>query len=400
MIVRSIIRTPKKSIITASIILMLILILNMYVVNIEENINQLELLPKAAPVYCQITNLNGSRASGIKIKSDITEKILNSGYTEKEKYSVSMMAGLGEFLPEEWKGNLSFFAAGVNCVQAVPGFKTEDIHMTQEEQKDFFESEYKKCVVKSSLMEEKGWKIGDKIPLNLYYYHYDDLKGILCAPLVLDQIEIAGTMEDVFSQTNQRSPDILLPVNTVKRYYQQEGIPFFMDSFSFYVADPFKLNEFKLYMKELGLLEKSVSARDSYQGNSLTVKDSTFISLAENLWETINLMKIFLLPISILLIVIGYVVSFLLMNGRKKDFALWRAMGVPAWKCIMWLGTEQLLLAAVSLTASSAVSLFFGTWKVVASVCGIVLAAYMAGVIIALYRISRTASIYELLVEE
>lgn len=400
MVIRNILRYKNKSAVTVVITMSLAIILNVYIEIIAGNSRQLNRLPEAVPVYCQITNLNGSRASGLVIEGSLIDKIQASGDIRNGAFTVRMMAGIGEFLPEEWKANLNLFVAGISCAQAIPGLKPDSVSLSEEEQERFWNSSEEKCIVSSTLMKERGWKTGDTLPLNLYYYDYDDIEGINCYPLRIGNVEIIGEMNPVLSQTEQCPPDILLPLKTVQSYYRQQGISFSVDSAAFYLADPFRLNEFKENMKKLGFSEKTPSARDSYKGNALTVKDSTFISLAENLEEIIAFMEAFFPPICVLLAVIGYIVSFLLMNSRKKEIALLRAMGMAAGRCVGMMWREQMLLAVCGLLAGGAISLVFGEKFIIWTICGIVFAAYLSGVWIALCRLSQRSSIQALLAEE
>ncbi len=126
MAVRNIFRSKKKSVITIIIVVFLTVILNVYIGNVAVNISQLENLPDAIPVYCQITNLNGTRASGLVIEENLIEQIKDSGYIKNSAYTIRMMGGIGEFEPEEWEANLNLFVAGANCAEAIPGLSPDE----------------------------------------------------------------------------------------------------------------------------------------------------------------------------------------------------------------------------------------------------------------------------------
>lgn len=74
-IIRNIYRNKYKSIITVIICTCLVLLLNVYLGNIESNERQLEELPEAVPVYCIVTSLNGNRQAGLAIKGDFAVRI-------------------------------------------------------------------------------------------------------------------------------------------------------------------------------------------------------------------------------------------------------------------------------------------------------------------------------------
>lgn len=400
MMIRNISRSKKKSTITILLVMLLTVVLNAYIGNIAANMSQLQALPDAVPVYCQITNLNGTRASGLVIEESLIRKMEDSGCIKDGAYTIRMMGGIGAFELEDWKANLNLFITGANRVEAIPGLGAEDIALSAGEQEAFFRSSDEKCIVSSSLMKERGWKIGDTIQLNLYYYIYDDREGILCRPLTLIDVEIAAQMEPVFSADGQNVTDILLPLKTVQACFESQGIPCSMDSASFYMADPFQMNAFKDYMRELGFLEKAPDARDSYKGIALTMRDTIFISSAENLEETVAVMEAFFPPICIFLVLIGGAASFLLTISRKKEITLMRALGVGAARCAAVMWGEQMLLTLPGLLAGGGISLMFGELHTVLATCGVVFLAYMAGVLGTMCWMVHKTSIQILLGEE
>lgn len=399
-IVRNIYRNKYKSIITVIICTCLVLLLNVYLGNIESNERQLENLPEAVPVYCIITSLNGNRQAGLSIKGDLVEKLRESSHVKEDAYTVRMMGGIGEFAIEDWKENLNLHIIGTNHVNAIPGFTSENIQMNQEEQDAFFSSSLAECIVSSSLMEQKEWKVGNQISLTLYYYTYDDMKGIDITPLELITVKIVGEMEPSFAVTDQMPPDILMPMETVKESYERKYIPFSVDSASFYVSNPLKLNEFKEEMKSFGFMGKAPSARDSYQGNALTVKDSVFISLASQLQQTISMLYSFFITICITIMIIGYITSFLLIGSRQKEFSLMRALGVRARGCfgILWL--EQFLLVLTGGVIGSAICIVFQGIRTVLIADILILISYLLGVCVALWRLGRKNTVELLFMED
>ena len=160
--------------------------------------------------------------------------------------------------------------------------------------------------------------------------------------------------------------------------------------FSFYVADPLQINAFKEEMKSLGLVEKNGTQRDSYQGSALTVQDTLFISLAENLQETINIFKSFFGIICITILGVGYIVSTLLMASREKEFALMRAQGARKMQCIGVFWLEQFYLALAGIIIGDIVCLIFQNIDIVLIADAVIAAGYMSGCTLALFRMGKT----------
>jgi ABC-type antimicrobial peptide transport system permease subunit len=392
-IIRNLYRNKYKSIITLSICICLVLFLNVYIGNIDSNERQLESLPDAVPIYCRITNLNGNREAGLNIPGELVKKLQQSPYVKEDAYTVRMMGGIGEFAIEDWKENRNLNIIGANSVNAIPGFTSENIQMNMDEQNTFFSSSRAECIVSNSLIKEKGWKIGDTISLNLYFYTYDEMEGINCTPLELIPVKIVGEMNPSFTATEQAAPDILLPMETVMESYTRMQVPFSVDSASFYVSNPLKLNEFKEEMKSFDLMSKVASANDSYKGNALTVRDTIFISLSSQLQQTIIMLKSFFLMIGITIFIIGYIVSFLLIGSRQKEFSLMRTLGISVRGCIKVLWTEQFFLIITGEFIGSIMCINFQSIRTILITDALLLVIYLFGVLVALWRLGRKNTI-------
>lgn len=392
-IIRNLYRNKYKSIITLSICICLVLFLYVYIGNIDSNERQLESLPEAVPIYCRITSLNGDREAGLNISGELVKKLQQSPYVKEGAYTVRMMGGIGEFAIEDWKENLNLNIIGTNSVNAIPGFTSKNIQMNMDEQSTFFSSSREECIVSNSLIKEKGWKIGDTISLNLYFYTYDDMEGITCTPLELLPVKIVGEMNPSFAATEQAAPDILLPMETVMESYTRMQVPLSVDSASFYVSNPLKLNEFKEEMKSFGLMSKVASANDSYKGNALTVRDTIFISLSSQLQQTIVMLKSFILMIGMTIFIIGYIVSFLIIGSRQKEFSLMRALGISVKGCMKILWTEQFFLIIAGEFIGSIMCINFQSIRTILITDTLLLVIYLFGVLVALWRLGRKNTI-------
>ncbi len=386
--IQNIIRNRKKSFITVVICFLLTAAFHIYFGNMKSNKEQLQSLPERIPVYCQITNPSGSRSTGISIDRNITEGLLNSPHIKNAVYGVRMIGGIGNFSLEEWEQNLTLCVEAVNDLNGIPGLTWEDIQLDGDAD-DFFHSSEPVCIVRNSLMEKNNWKAGQEIPLNLWYYDYDDIEGIHGIPLEVPDVKIAGSMDYLSTETGQMPPDILLPIGLADAIYRRQEVPLQMSFFSFYVADPLQLNAFKEEMKSLGLTEKNGTARDSYQGSALTVQDMVFISLAENLQETIRIFKSFFGVICITILGVGYIASTLLMASREKEFALMRAQGAGKMQCIKILWLEQLCLALTGIIIGDITCLAFQNMDIALITDIVIAGGYMSGCTLALSRIGR-----------
>lgn len=379
-----------KSILVICITALLSFMLNLYTGTIESNKTQLESLPDVIPVHCRIMNLNGSQESGLEISEELILNLEASPHVKDGAYSVSLTAGIGDFLIEEWREKLTLRVVGASRAEAVPGLDPESLQITYGTEEDFFASKEDICIVSSSLMQEEDLQIGDTILLNLYYSKYQQTGELKFQPLTLVPLRIAGTMEILDSATQQLPPDIILPFLTVCELYHENNIDFYADSASFYVADPLNLNACKEEMKSFRLLSVAPAARHSYQGIALLINDTVFLSLAGQLQQSIGVLQGFFPLIVITVIVIGYITSFLVIQQRQKEYALMRVLGTGRGQCFFVFFIEQLVLLLCGATAGSMTAFIaFRQVDVILKVLLLVLLSYLLGVMAALWRIGK-----------
>ncbi|MBR1391882.1 MAG: hypothetical protein IJ567_10690 [Lachnospiraceae bacterium] len=190
-IIRNIIRNKKQSLITMLICVLFVELVTIYLGNMQSNRNQLNHLSETIPVQCQITNLNGTKSTGIWIDETLSGKLIVSGQIKDAAYGIQMLAGIGDFPAEDWGQNATLSVEGINCMEAVPGLTPENLSLDVTKE-DLFGTADSGCIVSDALMEQNRWEIGEEIPVNLYYYEYDDEKGIHCCPLETLKITIVG----------------------------------------------------------------------------------------------------------------------------------------------------------------------------------------------------------------
>lgn len=381
-----------KSIITISLCIFVLVLLNLYLKNIEINKEQLANLPSVTSIYCRITNLDGSLETGLEISEDLVDDLLSSNQVRDASFAIRLMAGEGDFSIDEWKEKLTLFVAGANKFNAIAGLSPENIHMQGEAVTDFFSSSKPVCLVSENVMEKYQWRIGDTVPLNLYYQYYDERNILHYDPLELISVEILGTIDNITSSTGQMPPDILLPFETLRESFHRQQAPFKADSAFFYVAEPLQLNAFKEEMRSYGLMGKIPAADYNYKGIALSVRDTTFRTLASQLRQSIDTLQGFFSLIGITIACIGYIASFLLINNRKNEFALMRALGAGRGTCFGLLLLEQLTLILIGEIIGGGVAfLLYRSGMAVVAAGVIFLLSYLMGCMAALWSMGRTS---------
>lgn len=383
-------RRKTANLITVWISLLLVVLLNLYFGTMHSYERQLHKLAENASVYCRITNMNGSRDSGLFISESVLDGLTASGLIADESCAVYLLAGEGEFTQVQWEQCVHLQVSGVNRMEAVDGLSADKIHFSPQYDESFFSSDRPVCIVDESVMRKHGWKTGDKIQLTMYYYSSaSELFKLELYPLGLVELEIIGGMERLMGVTSAVPPDVIIPFEAVRRIYHQQEISFYADTVSFYVDDPMRLNDFKEEMKSIGLLERDPAAMDSYIGHALAVRDSNFVTMASQLKQSIEVLRSFLPVVCILTFAIGYIVSYLLGNGRMGEYALLRLQGMGGIKgTIPFLG-EQFILVLLGNLLGDTLMMFFAKPAVLMLVNGVVFAAYGIGLIMAYGHMGR-----------
>lgn len=391
-------RQKVKSLLTAGIGLLLVILIGFYFGSMYSYQSQLRDLAENTSIFCQVTNSDGSRINGLVIPEETVDALQKSEHVKDAAFTAGLTAGIGEFKEEDWAKHMNISILGANRPEAVDGLSAEDIQYADGWEETFFQSEENVCLASADWMERNQYETGDTVELNLFYYVYDDATySTDIRNLGLECVTIAGTME-----TGPLGlTDVVFPLGTVRRLLDEKGKAFTCEAASFYVRDPQKLNEFKAEMEGIGLLPQSSGAMTmSFRGNALLVKDGTFISLAGDIRQIIDLLGLFFPMIFAAVLFTGYVVSFLLCSGRKKEVALLRIMGIQRSGVTWMLWLEQGICLLAGVLAGDILAVFLiGEVRIVALLDLMILVSYLLGALTASYRAGKL-SVVQLLASE
>lgn len=402
-IICSIKRRKAANLVTVGISIMLVLLLNLYFGSIHSYQTQLSELSENVPIFCQITNLNGTMGNEIFVSETYVEALEQSSHVKDLSYMTILMAGEGDFKEMEYSKYLNLFVAGANNVEAL-GEMTHDMFSLDAQSLDeLLASDRMECIVNENVLKKRGWKVGDRITLKCYYYDpASELYNIQIHPMGRTvEMTIAGTMEETLGKTNAMQTDIVIPGRMSQNLFAQFGLKFFADTVTFHVKDPMDLNGFKEEMQEIGLKEIIPEADTSYTGYALVVRDADFIASATHLRHSIELLQAFLTVVCILVLMIGYVVSYLAGNSRREEFSLMRLQGVKKFPAAFLFLTEQLILVLTgNVVGDVLVAPIVSSLSGVFAVNGVLLIAYLIGAAAAYGRMSMGSVVYLLSVQQ
>lgn len=400
-LVCSIKRRKAANLITVGIGIMLVLLLNLYFGSIRSYLTQLSELAENVPIFCQVTNLNGTMGNEIFIPERIVEALEQSAHVKDLSYMSVVMAGEGDFKEAEYSKYLHLHVVGANCVEAVGEMTDDMFSMDAQSVDELLASDRMACIVNENVLEKRGWEIGDRITLKCYYYDpASELHKIEIHPMGgTVEMTIAGTMEETSGKTNAVRTDVVIPGETARNLFAQSGLTFFADTVTFHVKNPLDLNGFKAEMQDSGLMETSPEAEDSYAGRALVVRDADFIASATHLRHAAELLQSFQPVICVLVLLIGYVVSYLAGNSRREEFALMRLQGVKKLPAAFLFLAEQMLLVLAGNVLGDVLVAPIAAVSGLLAVNGVLLAAYLIGAAAAYWRMSRGSVVHLLSVQ-
>lgn len=390
-------RRKAANLVTVGISVMLVLLLNLYFGSIRSYQTQLSELAENVPVFCQVTNLNGTLGNGLFISEQMVEALERSAHVKDLSYMTVVLAGEGDFREAEYSKYLNLHVVGANGAEAVGEMTDDMFSMDVQSVDELLSSDRMACIVNENVLKKRGWSVGDSITLKCYYYDpASAFQKIDIHPMGgTVEVSIVGTMEETAGKTNAVQTDIVIPGKAARNLFAQYGLTFFADTVTFHVKDPLDLNGFKAEMQDIGLLEISAEAGDSYTGCALAVRDGDFIASATHLRHSIELLQSFQPLVCILVLLIGYVVSYLVGNSRRAEAALMRLQGVKRFPAALLFLTEQMLLVLIgNVLGNAAVALAAGTFSGLLAVNGVLLAAYLIGAAAAFCRMSRESVVY------
>lgn len=379
-------RYRHKSVLNILICILTVLLLNLYLGNLSKSREQLESLPEKIPVEATITNLQGGRESGIFIKEAYYEGVMKAKEVKEPRFTLSVIGGMNG-------AECSVLAA--NTWKAITGIHDRMLRFSTGDAEAFFSSDAKECLVRTDFMEEHQLKPGDKITLDLQYFELVDHVDIYARPLERVDLTIAGTLEEEAAGGSEEAalPQVVVPMETLRESYHNQGVKFYVDSGRFHVKNPLKLNDFKEEMKEIGFMEVVSQAQPALEGHALVVRDETFIKASGSLEEGYRAMKNFLPVTCIVLAGTGFITAYLLTNGRRQEYATMRSLGVEKRACTGIYLLEQGVSELVGGMLGTALSVWIVRMKFLWSAIGFTafFFCFLAGTFVAVIMLGRTS---------
>ena len=396
-------------------------VLSFYLGNIRSTEQILENAPESYEITGQIWNVCGESDHGLFISHQVLEDLYRSERIGDIAESAELMGNLsdgrnlsggmdlsgGTDLPdgETQAGSSSAKGGeapdtvsllGINRTECVQGLSEKDItwesgqDKTGEKWEGFLKSG-SDCILSETFAEKTGLSAGDTAEFSLARYS-QGLAGVTLERQVLEpeEFHIAGIYKENPGR-EEKNPDILLPLDTVKAIYEKNDIVYFASALSFRVTKPMELNEVKEELKDAGLKEIIYGSPRSYAGIGLKLTDTEFIHSTESADRSLALLESFLPFMLVIIAAAGYIIPSLLFQNRREEYAVMRALGTGRCFCSLLFYIEHIIPAAAGALAGAAAGIALGAVDPVsgAVVWGLYLVFYMLGAGAAMWRFGR-----------
>ena len=402
-IVVNIKRHRAKSILNVSVSLFIVVVMTVYMGNLNSARQQIENLPKNLPIKAEVWNVAEDQNSGLFIREEVLDAVYQSNYTKDINEGVELIGfPNGKESQEEKEEEKSYSQAyvpgesywieGVNTTGCIDGFKEKEIAWSEGWNWEKFQKEQDVCIVNQEIAKQQDMKLGDILSLSLQRY-YQDISGVSLYSEKLEPIqsEIVGTADFTGLDAEIAKPDILIPLENAKQIFEKNQKPYFASSLSFQVKNPMKLNALKKEMKEAGLQSVVQGAAHSYAGAGLKMDDAVFIESVTSLQKSLSLLEGFLPFVFLVVMMLGYIVPNLLLSGRREEYAIMRALGTSRREGSILFFMEHILLAAAGSVVGTMIGLLFHTADAGSafSIWGLFLICYALGAAVSMGMFGR-----------
>lgn len=394
---RNIRRHRWKSVLNLLISMMTVVVLVFYLGNLISARKQFEELPEAIPVRATVMNARGTMKSRLFIRQQVLDMVYASPHIWKIRETAELIGHQPSIRPdeeektesalqpaqEEAKDDLqsdkaeepkddarSDMPEGSEAARRQDEFRLMGVNspdsIYENSEKDFiwadgwnwekFQDSTNVCLVGNTFLRNRNLEIGGHLACSLERYIQAKIGlGVERESLKPLEMEIVGVVDDTKAGESMEA-EVILPLTDVKQIYEENDKVYFASSLMFTVKDPMELNGLKQELKETGLTPVVPGSVENYAGSALRMEDDVFIQAATGLEKSVSLLEGFLPFVLLIVVLAGYIVPHLLLQGRKSEYAIMRALGTGKKRCTMVFFAEHMLLAA----AGGAVGAIFG----------------------------------------
>ena len=259
------------------------------------------------------------------------------------------------------------------------------------------------CLVSRELLEEQGLSLGDTFRVSYKYKHYVWEHELTAELTVVGSFLQNGSDSNIYVPLSFWSdPDWITGeedmVPTGDRVTIAFETPYDRDYFFYHTTnygtcvftleDAGGLDEFRDFLQQQNF---SQVGKLSSNRTTIVLQDQTFVETVDGLNRYISFSQILFPVLFIVVMLLGFIVSWLMINGRRMEFAILRGLGASRSRVFFSFFLEQLLLCITGCILGcgilyAAVDFRLTQWTAI----GIFLCCYLLGSALSVMAIGRT----------
>ena len=422
--------------------LVLSLLLGILAVGAQGWDQQLESLYQDTGIQGMTVSTNGRQATGLQVSTDNARKLWKSGLLEEIAVSVGWNYFFYEDMPDFGVGEFAEYAKekwiaaqpqimAVNSLSAAPEYLYgqdpqitwlegwDETFLTSGEYHSFTSTKMYfelgtllmaenepiayPCLVSQAFLENRELALGETFRTTMMYTHYtwEEYESVELYPV--------GTFTASAGQSNIYVPlsfwcdpewitgeaDMIAPGERVDMQFEDNLA---RDKF-FYNTTKFSTCVFTLRQADrLDALRDYLQSQQFSRVGHLTsnrttilLKDQTFVETVGGLNRYISFSKLLFPVLFAVVALLGFIISWLMVNGRRMEFAILRGLGASRIRVFFSFFLEQLLLClAGCLVSALALCLLTGWGMAQLGSVGIFVLCYLTGSALSVLAVGRT----------
>lgn len=205
----------------------------------------------------------------------------------------------------------------------------------------FAESKHIPIVCSTTFLEEHDMVLGDTFSCLVQVEHTGyTLKEIPLNLQIIGSYIQQGSQSQIFAPLACHVPVSLLNRDADASLIE-EWSRFSFQTCRFQLSSAGELDVIRQTLQEQGF---STVRKISSNRTTLLLRDAAYLRLVENMERNIAMGKILFPVISLLIVFLGFIISWLMIFARRREFALMRGFGVKKWRVFSTFFLEQALL--------------------------------------------------------
>lgn len=321
--------------------------MGIYLSGLYKSENLLVNLGEKLPVAATLTSLNGAKEIGLEINRKTLKSFLQLDL-QKVIYTSESYGNI-EIKQDDDKEKISIYMAATNTMSAFA---------IPEERKIFDSKSFEKslagedavCLINLDYMDERNVEIqkGEMLDINLFSAEYDgDGNAYKFSPVLSTKVQVVGFYRGETQENGLETPNVICPIKWLEKEYEEANVDLYYTSAQGMIRNSLEINGFKERAKELNFKEVNVEANDKRGRIALSINDKQFIQTASQITKNIRLLKMFTLPVVILIGILEALVFFCAMRSKRYEFYIERCLGRKKKEIVKELIEENFILAAV-----------------------------------------------------